>query len=121
MNRVTHFEIPSGDAKKSMEFYKTVFGWSFTQFAGAEYWMADTGDSSRPGINGAIMTRKDVNQPVVNSIQVADIRATISQIEKSGGTIVVPLMPIPGMGWLCYFKDLDGNIFGVMQPDQEAG
>jgi predicted enzyme related to lactoylglutathione lyase len=29
-------------------------------------------------------------------------------------------MPIPGVGWLAYFKDLDGHIFGVMQIDAGA-
>jgi hypothetical protein len=29
-------------------------------------------------------------------------------------------MPIPGLGWLAYFKDLDGNIHGIMQDDSNA-
>jgi uncharacterized protein len=33
---------------------------------------------------------------------------------------VVPKMPIPGVGWLAYFKDTEGNIVGVMQPDANA-
>jgi hypothetical protein len=24
---------------------------------------------------------------------------------------------VPGIGWLAYFKDLDGHIFGCIQPD----
>jgi predicted enzyme related to lactoylglutathione lyase len=30
-------------------------------------------------------------------------------------------MPIPGMGWLAYCKDTEGNIFGMMQNDPNAG
>jgi predicted enzyme related to lactoylglutathione lyase len=26
-------------------------------------------------------------------------------------------MPVPGVGWLAYCKDPEGNIFGVMQND----
>jgi predicted enzyme related to lactoylglutathione lyase len=26
-------------------------------------------------------------------------------------------MPIPGVGWLAYAKDTEGNLFGLMQPD----
>jgi predicted enzyme related to lactoylglutathione lyase len=82
--------------------------------------MADTGSNEKPGINGAIMKRKDPAQPVVNSINVNDINKSISAIEANGGTIVVPKMPIPGLGWLAYFKDPDGNIHGIMQDDPNA-
>jgi predicted enzyme related to lactoylglutathione lyase len=30
-------------------------------------------------------------------------------------------MPVPGVGWLAYYKDTEGNIFGVMQDDRQAG
>ena len=39
----------------------------------------------------------------------------------NGGTVVVPKMPIPGVGWLVYAKDTEGNIFGVHQEDTSAG
>jgi predicted enzyme related to lactoylglutathione lyase len=29
-------------------------------------------------------------------------------------------MPIPGVGWLAYGKDPEGNIFGVMEADSAA-
>jgi hypothetical protein len=29
-------------------------------------------------------------------------------------------MAIPGVGWLCYYKDTEGNIFGMMQSDPSA-
>jgi predicted enzyme related to lactoylglutathione lyase len=37
-----------------------------------------------------------------------------------GGTLALPKMPIPGVGWLAYVKDPDGNIFGLTQPDTTA-
>ena len=37
-----------------------------------------------------------------------------------GGQIALPKMPIPGMGWLAYCKDTEGNIFGMMQGDPNA-
>ena len=120
MERVTHFEIPSDDPEKSMAFYEKTFGWKYHRWGTEEYWMAMTGDAKTPGIDGAIMKKRDAQQPVVNSIAVNNIHQTISEIEKNGGTIVVPLMPLPGVGWLAYFKDPDQNIFGVMQQDKNA-
>jgi predicted enzyme related to lactoylglutathione lyase len=29
-------------------------------------------------------------------------------------------MPVPGIGWLAYVKDPDGNILGLMQSDANA-
>jgi predicted enzyme related to lactoylglutathione lyase len=26
-------------------------------------------------------------------------------------------MPVPTVGWLAYYKDLDGHIFGLMEMD----
>ena len=35
-------------------------------------------------------------------------------------TVAVPKMPIPGVGWLAYVKDSEGNILGMMQSDPAA-
>lgn len=32
----------------------------------------------------------------------------------------MPKMPIPGMGWLAYYKDTEGNIFSMMQSDSQC-
>jgi hypothetical protein len=56
----------------------------------------------------------------VNTTNVANLEETAAAIEANGGACVVPKMPVPGIGWLAYFKDLDGHIFGVMQMDPAA-
>lgn len=119
-NRVVHFEIPCDNPEKTMGFFKEVFGWSFQQFGTEEYWTVMTGDQNSPGINGGLMKKKDPNQPIVNSIDVVNLDEAIINIEKAGGTIVVPKMPIPTVGWLAYFKDPDGNIHGIYQKDSTA-
>lgn len=119
-NKVVHFEIPCNEPEKTMTFFKEVFNWNFQEFIPGEYWAVTTGDEKLPGINGGIMKKKDPNQPIANSIDVADIDATIIKIEKAGGIVVVPKMPIPTIGWLAYFKDPDGNIHGVYQNDPTA-
>jgi predicted enzyme related to lactoylglutathione lyase len=66
------------------------------------------------------MTRRDPAQPCVNTMGVADLDAATTVIEAAGGLCVVPKMPIPGVGWLAYFKDTEGHIFGAMQADTAA-
>jgi uncharacterized protein len=119
-NRIVHFEIPCDHPQKTIEFFKQAFGWSFQQFGNEEYWLAMTGDPELPGINGGIMKKKDPHQPVVNSINVEDLDKAIINIEKAGGTIVVPRTAIPTVGWIAYFKDPDGNIHGIYQQAPNA-
>lgn len=119
-NRVVHFEIPSDDPEKSIAFFKEAFGWSFQQFGSEPYWIALTGAETVPGINGAIMKKRDPMQPLVNSISVENMDESIDKITGAGGQIVVPKMALPGVGWMAYFKDPDGNIHGIWQLDNTA-
>lgn len=116
MARVIHFEIPAENPEKSRTFYSNVFGWKFNQMGEEQYWLAKTGENGEHGIDGAIMKRRDPNQPVTNNIQVNNLEGTIKQIEENGGQIVVEKMHIPNTGDLAFFKDPDGNVFGIMQP-----
>ena len=56
----------------------------------------------------------------VITLDVADLDKTVTTIEQAGGTVALPRQPIPGVGWLAYFKDTEGNIFGAMQSDKTA-
>lgn len=38
----------------------------------------------------------------------------------SGGETVMPKWATPGIEYLAYLKDTEGNIFGIMYPDQNA-
>lgn len=120
MPRVVHFEIPVNNLEAAAEFYRTVFGWKIQKWDGpVEYWMIDTGEDG-PGINGGLLRRQDPAQPVVNTVGVEDLDATLAQVTAAGGKIALPRMGVPGVGWLAYIMDPEGNISGVMQPDPSA-
>lgn len=114
MNRIIHFEIPANKPEESMLFYQQVFGWKFQQFAGQEYWLAETGAANEAGINGAIIKRRDPAQPLSNSIQVPDMDKALKAIAAAGGQVVVPKTEMPG-GSFAFFKDPDGNILGLWE------
>jgi uncharacterized protein len=120
MSKVVHFEIPAHDPEKTMRFYKDVFGWNFSQFGEAPYWLAITGDEKTPGINGAIMKRNAPHQPVTNSISVTNLDEAIKKVEAAGGKVVVPKTVISGVGWSAYFQDIDNNIFGLWHENHDA-
>ena len=62
------------------------------------------------------MRRRDPNEPCVNTVNVTSLEETLKTVGANGGQCVVPKMPIPGIGWLAYCKDLDGHIFGICSP-----
>lgn len=119
-HRVIHFEIHADDPGRCARFYETVFDWNIEKWGNEDYWLADTGEEPQAGIHGGIMKRRDPQGNVYNTIQVRSVDEHCRLIERHGGKIVVPKMPIPTIGWLAYGKDTEGNIFGIMQPDPTA-
>ncbi len=126
MSRVVHFEIHADDPQRAANFYQEVFGWQIQKWDGpADYWLVTTGKPPEPGIDGAIVRRQgpingDAVTAYVCTVDVASVDDTIAKITSLGGTIVLPKDPVPGVGWLAYAKDTEGNIFGVMQSDHNA-
>ena len=126
MPRVVHFEIHADDPERTAAFYGELFGWRFEKWQGAEdYWLITTGEDSQPGINGGMMRRRGAIDGTavigyICSVQVEGIDGLIDRVPAAGGSVVVPKMPIPGVGWLVYCKDPAGNIFGMTQSDPEA-
>ena len=127
MPRVVHFEIHAGDCERAVKFYKAVFGWEFQKWEGPmEYWMVITGSDDKPGINGGLLPRRGEidGQAVIAyvcTIDVSSVDEYTTTVESNSGQVVVPKIPIPGVGWLVYCRDTEGNIFGMMQSDENAG
>lgn len=129
MPRPVHFEIHAENPDRAIGFYSTLFAWTFTKWDGPmDYWTVVTGPDSEPGINGGLMRRRGRppadGQPVnayVCTTMVADAEASVAQAVALGGVVALPKAPIPGVGWLAYLKDTEGNILGLMQHDPTAG
>ncbi len=128
MSRVVHFEIHAENPERCLVFYQSLFGWVFTKWAGPmEYWMIVTGTDAEPGINGGLIKRRGpsptAGQAVnayVCTVNVTDLDGSFAKGQSLGATVSVPKMAIPGVGWLAYLTDPEGNIFGLMQNDQTA-
>jgi hypothetical protein len=125
MPRVTHFEIHAENPPRANEFYTNLLGWQFTQWPGQDYWLIRTGDPTEPGIDGGLLPRRGVidGAAVIAYVCIVEVKDLASLVEKAvslGGQIALPTMPVPGVGWLAYVKDTEGNIFGMMQTDPDA-
>jgi predicted enzyme related to lactoylglutathione lyase len=121
MARVVHFEIPADNPDGVAVFYSEVFGWKIEKWEGpGDYWLVTTGEDTQPGINGAIMKKDDSHSNISNTIEVSSIDETMAKVTENGGTILVAKMPVPGVGYAAYIRDIEGNVFGLMQPDVSA-
>ncbi|MBN2230895.1 MAG: VOC family protein [Candidatus Thorarchaeota archaeon] len=122
MNRVSYFEMPVDDMERATEFYENVFGWKVTkqERAGGPYYSVNTGSKEEPGINGSFFQKTEGWTTISNVINVKDIDWAIAKIQELGGQIVFAKCVINGVGYLAYFKDPDGNVFGMMQEDSNV-
>ena len=122
MGRVIHFDMTADDPERVQAFFESVFGWSFHKWDGPmDYWLVTTGPDGEPGINGGLSRRGEQSGPLTNTIQVADLDAAVEAVRRSGGTVTMEKSPIPGVGWFAGITDPEGNAFGMMQPDDDAG
>ena len=128
MSRVIHFEIHADDPERAQKFYGDLFGWLFTRLPGPQdYWLITTGAADEPGIDGGLLPRQGPppteGQAVSGyacTIGVDSVDETAEKITTAGGKICVEKMPVPGIGWLAYAQDPEGNIFGIHQEDAAA-
>ena len=127
MGRTVHFEIQASEPQALIEFYGKMFDWSFSTWEGGEYWLVGTGEVGAPGINGGLLPRRGPRpeegaavNAFVCTVDVEDLDKSLALLKELTGTVAVPRMPVPGVGWLAYAKDPDGNIFGMMQNDVSA-
>jgi predicted enzyme related to lactoylglutathione lyase len=117
--RVVHFEISADKPEQLVKFYEKVFDWKFEKWKGPmDYWIIITGENES-GIDGGLTRRENVAE-IVNTIGVSSIDDFVKKVKENGGTIVIPKQAVSGVGWTAYFKDPEGNQFGLMEDDPTA-
>ena len=123
--RVIHFEIPAEDTRRAVGFYRKAFGWKSEKYGQMDYWLANTGEDRElvqgfGGINGAIIKKGEMHQATVNTVSVPLFEDAVKKIKAAGGDVLVPKTAVPGIGYMAYCKDTEGNIFGITQVDPKA-
>ena len=133
MNRVVHFEIHATDVGAIKKFYSDVFGWEMQQMGSdfGNYVIVMTGPGmdkldelpKNPGINGGMMLRNAPKAPegvgpnsFVCIVGVDNLDTYYDKAKKAGGIVAMEKMDVPKVGKIAYFKDPDGNLFGMIQP-----
>lgn len=126
MPRVIYFEVHADNPGRAILFYQAVFGWEFKQWnPHVDYWLITTGRDDEPGIDGGLMQRRmlingEAVIAYVCTIRVPNLDDYLGKVAKQGGGIAMQKMAVPGVGWLAYCHDTEGNLFGMMENDEGA-
>lgn len=118
MNRPLYFQLPSADPQRLVEFYHTVFGWTFGRLELLDnIWILVSGDPTLPGLNGIVMGQ---HMPcTVNVIAVDDLDQRLDKVLAWGGKITTPKQEIEGLGIFAWCADNDDNPFVLMQSSDQ--
>jgi uncharacterized protein len=120
-NSIVHFEIPADDLKRAKKFYEKALGWKISDPWKMDYYMVETKDKGKDGINGGMMLRKMPGQPFMNYIAVDSIDESMKKVVKAGGLVALPRTEIgSNMGWIAEFKDTEGNLVGFHEAPKKA-
>ena len=120
MNRVVNFDFPTDQPERAKEFFTDIFGWKFKEWLNEDYWLVETGDKIKRGINGSMIKRRHPDQKPTVTIQVENIDITLKKVIDEGGLVVFPKRTIPKVGYMAYFNDPEGNTVCIMQFTTDA-
>jgi|SRR5581483_8484586 len=112
-NPVVHFEISGKDGKKLQSFYKDLFDWNM-DIDPQGYGMVAAGEG---GIGGGV-TASEQGASVTFYVAVDDCQKYLDKIERMGGKTVMPPQDYGGMLTFALFSDPEGNVIGIVKPNQ---
>jgi predicted enzyme related to lactoylglutathione lyase len=119
-NTFDWIEIRTRDTEKAADFFEELFGWEVVRREtadGSDCRIFDTGDEPRAENlrRGALWLRPGgAALGVVVYVVVEDIDAVLGRVVALGGEVVVPKTP-EAAAFKAYFRDPDGNLFGLWQ------
>lgn len=58
--------------------------------------------------------------PTFSEMSVMTFDESLAKVQAAGGKVMRPRMPVPGVGWMAYRVDTEGNPFWLMQDDPQA-
>ena len=112
---VMQWQILARDPDALSAFYGKLFGWRVNANNAMGYRTVDTG--SDRGIQGGVWPIGPTEgHPLVQLfVEVDDVAASVLQVEKLGGQVVIPPQTLPDGDQLAIVLDTEGLSFGLLQ------
>src|SRR5690242_225435 len=100
---VAHFSINADDLPRARSFYENVFGWKFQAWGPPGFYMIDMGSGPPRALLGSLQQRRELVPGVRMTgfectISVPDVDAAHAAILANGGTIVMEICSLSGIG-----------------------
>ena len=114
---IWHFEIPVDDLERAKKFYQGLFGWQIVDTGSEGYHLIQTGEGE---LGGGMMKRVVPEQRPVLYILVESVDEYSKKVQEAGGTIVVPKMAVPTMGYFAQAFDTERNVFAIWEENPQA-
>jgi len=108
-------ELITGDVAKAKGFYGELFHWSFDDNAmGMDYTIIRLGDL----MVGGMMKKPDMAPmfALATYFLVDSIDETLKKVAAAGGSVQMPKMEIPTIGWWALFMDPDSIPVMIFEP-----
>lgn len=122
MPAIAHFDLPVDDINRAKEFYTELFDWKIEKVPGPmDYYFIETESlDGEKGVDGGMGLRGSPEQRITNFIEVVSVEDYCTRVEKLGGTVLQPKMPVPGWGYLAVCMDTEENTFGLWEVNENA-
>ncbi len=122
MPTLVHFDVPADDIGRTQSFYGSLFEWTFEKYGDPmEYYhIATAALYGSQGVNGGMGPQGEPGQQVMNYVDVPSVAEYLERVAALGGKVIMPRVPIPGVGSLAICGDTEGNRFGLVDDDENV-
>jgi uncharacterized protein len=124
MPNIVYFEVPADDVERAKRFYESLLGWRIEptgapmepeDAAAMQYHDVVTGEAGEGGLNTGGLYRRQTSELIRNHVRVDDLDAVLANVERLGGTIVMPKTDMGEIGLDTIIQDTEGNTIGLWQ------
>jgi predicted enzyme related to lactoylglutathione lyase len=113
-------ELHAADAPAAMSFYRSLFDWRGGELdlGGTPYTTLSTatGDMWATSFGGLTTAQDGAHAHWLPYFDVADADDSTAKVQENGGSVLMPVVDVPGVGRLAHFADPSGVAFAVLQP-----
>lgn len=110
------FELMTTDVEGAKAFYEKLFGWEYetVPMQYGDYTVVKVDGDAVAGIMDMPEECKGMSPGWDIYITVSDVDAVAQEVTASGGKILKPVFPIPGVGKFCVLQDPQGAVMCAM-------
>jgi uncharacterized protein len=121
MANIAYFQIPADDVGRAGKFYQRLLGWKIEpdmtlDDKSLQWHNIVTGEPKEGTMNSGGLYKRMMPGPIMNFVEVGNLEPVLANVEKLGGTIMMPGTRIKNVGLVAVIQDTEGNVIGLWEP-----